>query len=187
MGRGRGSMPSMPGSRTGVHGGLRCDPGVARVERGKVVAKAPARTSCQACLAKKKVCLLAATQMMRAAMKRRQHGLKMQGAEEGEPKPKKARGKGKEDAGEGWKLGEASGSGLGAAEVVIVREASGSQVGVAEEQGSQGEGDFQGRMLQLQQGQVVATEELARQMRRQTELMERLVRAVEDFVGKKQE
>jgi len=136
----------------------------------------------------RKKCLLPATAMMREAMERRQREIKGPGDEGGERKSKKGKRKAKEDAGEGRKMGEASGSRLEAAEeVVVVGEASGSQAGTAEAGGSQGEADFHERMLQMQRDQVTATVGVSRQLQMQTELMERLVRAVEEFVGKDKE
>ena len=77
--------------------------------------------------------------------------------------------------------------GRGAEEVMVVRKASGSQAETAEAGGSQKEADFHERMLQMQQNQVTVTVGVSRQLRMQTELIERLVRAVEEFVGKDKE
>jgi len=85
-------------------------------------------------------------------------------------------------------MGEASRSRLEAVEeVVVVREASRSQVGTVEAGGRQGEADFHERMLQMQQDQVIATVGVLCQLQMQTELMECLIRAVEEFVGKDKE
>ena len=89
---------------------------------------------------------------------------------------------------EGQKMGEASRSRLEAAEeVVVVGEVSRSQVGTAEAGGSQGEADFHKRMLQMQRDQVTVTVGVSHQLWMQMELMERLVRVVEEFVGKDKE
>jgi len=87
------------------------------IRKGKVGGRVPARTSCQACLAGKRLCNLPATAVMREAMKKRKRDMKGLAEDEGvERKAKRAKRKVKEDVEEGWKVPEASGKRLKPAE-----------------------------------------------------------------------
>jgi len=112
------------------------------VGKGKVVGKAPA--SCQACLARKRLCSLPATAAMQEAMKKRQREMKGLAEDEGaEQKAKRAKRKVKKDAGEGRKALEASRSRLEPAEEVVdAEEARG-----CEPEAGGSEPEFQARTL----------------------------------------
>ena len=156
------------------------------VRKGKVVGKAPARTSCQACLAGKRLCNLPATAAMREAMKKRKREMKGLAEDKGvERKAKRAKRKAKEDAEEGRKAPEASGSrSEPAEEVVDAGEDGGSQARPAEAGGIQWELASEKELLYHQ---VRVTVEVVREMRKQTELLERVAVAVEELAGKGKE
>ena len=156
------------------------------VRKGKVVGKAPARTSCQACLAGKRLCNLPATAAMREAMKKRKREMKGLAEDEGvEWKAKRAKRKVKEAAEEGRKAPEASGSrSEPAEEVVDAGEDGGSQARPAEAGGIQWELASEKELLYHQ---VRVTVEVVREMRKQTELLERVAVAVEELAGKGKE
>ena len=156
------------------------------VRKGKVVGQAPASTSCQACLAGKRLCNLPATAAMREAMKKRKREMKGLAEDEGvERKAKRAKRKVKEAAEEGRKAPEASGSrSEPAEEVVDAGEDGGSQARPAEAGGIQWELASEKELLYHQ---VRVTVEVVREMRKQTELLERVAVAVEELAGKGKE